>query len=41
MEGTLHKGDEDHIAGRGINPLSDYNLVHKNGKNLIRYQHGN
>ena len=22
MEGTLHKGREDHVAGRGINPLN-------------------
>ena len=29
MEGTLHKGHEDNIAGRGINSLSHYNLVHK------------
>ena len=29
MEGTLHKDHEDHIAGRGINSLSHYNLVHK------------
>ena len=29
MEGTLHKGHEDHVAGRGINSLSHYNLVHK------------
>ena len=29
LEGTLHKGQKDHIAGRGINSLSDYNLVHK------------
>ena len=29
MEGILHKGHEDHIAGRGINSLSHYNLVHK------------
>ena len=29
MEGTLHKGHEDHFAGRGINSLNHYNLVHK------------
>ena len=29
VEGPLHKGHEDHIAGRGINSLSPYNLVHK------------
>ena len=29
MEGTLHKGHEDHIAGRRINSLNHYNLVHK------------
>ena len=29
MEGTLHKGHEGHIAGKGINSLSHYNLVHK------------
>ena len=28
-EGTLDKGDENHIAGRGINSLNHYNLVHK------------
>ena len=28
-EGTLHEGHEDHIAGRGINSLNHYNLVHK------------
>ena len=29
MDGPLHKGHEDHIAGRGINSLNHYNLVHK------------
>ena len=29
MEGSLHKNHEDHIAGKGINSLSHYNLVHK------------
>ena len=29
MEGTLHKDHEDHIAGKGINSLNHYNLVHK------------
>ena len=29
MEGSLHKDDEDHIAGKGMNSLSHYNLVHK------------
>ena len=29
MEGTPHKDHEDHIAGKGINSLSHYNLVHK------------
>ena len=29
MEGTLHKGHEDHIAGKGIHSLKNYNLVHK------------
>ena len=29
MEGALHKGHEDHIAGRGINSSNHYNLVHK------------
>ena len=28
MEGPLHKGHEDHIAGTGINSLNHYNLVH-------------
>ena len=28
-EGTLHNGHEDHIAGKGMNSLSHYNLVHK------------
>ena len=28
-EGTLHKDHEGHIAGKGINSLSHYNLVHK------------
>ena len=28
-EGTLHKDHEDHIAGKGINSLTYYNLVHK------------
>ena len=28
-QGTLHKDHEDHIAGRGINSLNHYNLVHK------------
>ena len=27
MEGSLHKNHEDHIAGKGMNPLSHYNLV--------------
>ena len=29
LEGTLHKDHEDHIAGKGINSLSHYHLVHK------------
>ena len=29
MEGSLHKYHEDHIAGKGMNSLSHYNLVHK------------
>ena len=29
MEGTLHQDHEDHIAGKGINSLNHYNLVHK------------
>ena len=29
MEGTLHKHHEGHIAGKGMNSLSHYNLVHK------------
>ena len=29
MEGSLHKDHEDHIAGKGMNSLSRYNLVHK------------
>ena len=29
MEGSLHKDHEDHIAGKGINSLSHYNLAHK------------
>ena len=29
MEGSLHKYHEDHIAGKGMNSLSYYNLVHK------------
>ena len=29
MEGILHTGHEDHTAGRGINSLNHYNLVHK------------
>ena len=29
MEGSLHKNHEDHIAGKGMNSLSHYNLVHK------------
>ena len=28
MEGSLHKDHEDHIAGKGMNSLSGYNLVH-------------
>ena len=27
--GTLHKDHEEHIAGKGINSLNHYNLVHK------------
>ena len=29
MEGSPHKNHEDHIAGKGMNSLSHYNLVHK------------
>ena len=29
MEGSPHKNQEDHIAGKGMNSLSHYNLVHK------------
>ena len=29
MEGSLHKYHEGHIAGKGINSLSHYNLVCK------------
>ena len=29
LEGILHKDSEDHIAGKGINSLSLYSLVHK------------
>ena len=29
MEGSQGKNHEDHIAGKGINSLSHYNLVHK------------
>ena len=29
LEGSPHKDHEDHIAGKGINSLSHYNLVHK------------
>ena len=29
LEGTLHKDYEDHIAGKVINSLNLYNLVHK------------
>ena len=29
LEGTLHKDHEDHIAGKGINSLNHYILVHK------------
>ena len=29
MEGSLHKNHEGHIAGKGMNSLSRYNLVHK------------
>ena len=28
MEGSPHKNHEDHIAGKGMNSLSRYNLVH-------------
>ena len=28
LEGTPHKGHEDHIAGKGINSLNHHNLVH-------------
>ena len=28
LERTLPKNDEDHIAGKGLNSLSHYNLVH-------------
>ena len=29
LDGTLHKDHEDHIAGKGFNPLKHCNLVHK------------
>ena len=29
MEGSHHKNHEDHIAGKGVNSLGHYNLVHK------------
>ena len=29
MEGTLHKNHENHTAGKGMNSLNHYNLVHK------------
>ena len=29
LEGTLHNDHEDNIAGKGINSLIHYNLVHK------------
>ena len=29
MEGSQSKNHEDHIAGKGMNPSSHYNLVHK------------
>ena len=29
MEGSLHQNHEDHIAGKGMNSFSHYNLVHK------------
>ena len=29
MEGALHRYHEDHIALKGMNSLSHYNLVHK------------
>ena len=29
MEGSPHKNHEDHIAGKGMNSLSHYNLVYK------------
>ena len=29
MESSQNKNHEDHIAGRGMNSLSHYNLVHK------------
>ena len=29
IEGPLHRYHDDHIAGKGMNSLSNYNLVHK------------
>ena len=29
MEGSIRKNHEDHIAGKGMNSLCHYNLVHK------------
>ena len=29
MEGSQSKDHEDHIAGKGMNSLSRYNIVHK------------
>ena len=37
MEGTLHKGHEDHIAVKGINSLSHYNL----GSQIYSYASSN
>ena len=35
LEGTLHQDHEDHVAGKGINSLNHYNLVHK-GRVVLR-----
>ena len=29
MEGPLHEDHEDHVAGKGMNSSSRYNLAHK------------
>ena len=40
MKGAPHRYHEDDMAGKVMDSLSRYNLVHKNVKNWRKYRHG-